>query len=519
MYIFISHCVRDNDGRDVKNDKETFVNLLENNGFIVFDYAYRPGRLNNWRAEIKLQLCNSSALVYFAKQWPEPDPGVVLLEMGAAYMMGIPIWLFSREGYQPNQPIFSGYSERFSPALIDSADIVHENAEELLGKLRAPLERRNDDAGRAFQTLTDVFIRHKEPARDSSLDKTAIIMESIHVALRDRDRNGLGLRRLVDKDTYQQVSGYWRIPSHQVIVAVKKPGSDHKCSIRAWRYKDKRWQAEGEFTINSELSHLLDGIHTIGYVACVSGVCILVGNNGEWWLFTKDTAKQVTAPDELKRASRRTCIHSLDNGVSGFFADGRFYRIDLSNNRICVEPTYRTSVVLDDFYLPPSADAPARLATIHGAKGCTALVKGGRVEAIGNSDADEQMGGMYHFGDKLSLGTWKPISRPEVLRSLRTQSIQADNFNEIRTNDQLNWLSNKDAFEWYRAFISEYRQSFTLASCYYNDLSTGPVIYECDDEHLDLFEENLDRLVYHKLDLKWEKKRRDQLWEVIGTRV
>jgi len=510
-YVFLSHCVRAEDNEAVIQ-KRNLIDYLEGRGFGVFDYRERPGESRDWLNEIREQFLNCGCVIYFARKWPEDDPGVVMIEVGAALLVGRPFFIYSPNGRR-GEP-FADYSKGLCHAVAASREIVCTTVAELEPMLTG-IARKASGKETPFMVLTQAFLRNHWGANLSRFRATQAVMRALVAT-------GPGLLKLRPLTTEHAVVGCWRVPHADALIFVK---GDAMATVETARFEQDHWTRI--VTINPTLSvvELLRRVYSVGVLR--GQTYLLLKNDNGWSLISHDGETSLSPPAELSTALRRTYLTTEPGSELPFFyADGIGYRIRAAAGRIELAEDSEARVP-EDFVASLSPSLPARLAHIHGLDGAQALTSGGRVEGFPHS---KNAPGFWLHGTTLELGMWCTVSCGEILRQLL---IQGDGFRKL-PEKKLNLMEDDaahigakviksvimDDFDWLLGLLHRINPEFRdlLGSYYYTHDELSP-LFLLPSFTMGVLTPEIPPergLGYYRLDLRWDMGLRSRLWSILG---
>lgn len=509
-YVFVSHCVRPGDPAGFVQSKRELIDFLEENGFGVFDYVERPGSWRDWLDEIREQLSSCGCVVYFAKQWPEDNPGVVMIELGAAVVMGKPVFIYC-PGPRPGDP-FTDYSAGLCSAINSQREIVFEKLPPLLPKLQG-VHRKKTDAGEqaAIVTLTEAFFG-KAGGETSPLRTTRNVFRALLQA------DPLHLKPVV---TLNAVQGMWSMPSARAVITVKSSGNG--TSMQPFVHEGNDWAQHEMLRTGGSAPDVLHQVYSIGFSASLHRSWVLLCEGAKWRFITQGADHEVSAPSGLERSIRRTFIaEHPDSRRLVFYADGEAFEINPGECSIKRCPAdHMSAVVADDFLGNSDSRLPRRLAKVHGTtRGC-AFLSGGRAEAY-LADAGGVVPGCWFHGEQVQLGAWEPADSGALLRCLLPEhnpwfSVQ-DRAREVSQGGYSNLPSTlQDEFDWLLQLLRRVDPTFTeLTALSYNQNENEPALLLPAVRGSCLSPQKTAQPGYHRLALTWTNELRRRLWEVAG---
>lgn len=515
MYVFISNCVKEKEPADAAAvaAKLEVVRALEAAGCGVFDYRERPGSAPTWMEDIRQHILNSGCMIYFAKRWPEPDPGVCLIELGAAKINSLPIYIFSLEGYKKEVPIFNEYSSRLADALTVAQGLVFKEVAPLVERIqRRASESKSVDS--PFVLLTTAFVRGGALQPASNLDQTSAVLTAILDAMVPAEKGGLGLRRIKTQSSHPGTFGYWRIPALSSVIALRDRGPQNGSILSHYTFSDGAWLNSGDFSATESPQTLLDAVYSLGPVLHDDQVCLLCWQSGKWRLLGRKLDLQLEGPAGLESAIRRTCLSRFAGGRCGFFADGEFFEIITTGATPAISKAPAPDVLPDEYYSPPGTQAPARIAPIAGGAGLTALLHRGRAEAILR---ETFAGAILHSAGDLHLGLWEEIPVQDLLRCFRINGTISmtgayPGFTQVSATEP------PAALGCYWRCLQKLNPNYTIGcGTYFNGAHAAPVLLEVDlAGTINPFCDPVPAAGVHQLDLKWCNELREKLRKVIS---
>lgn len=514
-YVFLSHCVRptDQDPERTLQQKRELIEYLEGRGFGVFDYAERPGGHRDWMNEIREQFLNCGCVIYFAKQWPEDDPGVVMIEVGAALLVGRPFLIYSPNGRR-GEP-FSGYSQGLCHAVSASREIVCSRLEELAPKLTS-IARSPRGKPSPFIVLTNAFLR-KDWHENYGLSK----FHATQTVMRALLETGHRLLKLEPESTQNAVAGCWRIPHAAALVFLR---GDTAATVETAVFENGNWRRQASVNTQLPAVGILDQLYSAGVHS--DQTLLLLKAGSDWSLLTQTGHTPLTVPPELNRAVRRTnIVTEPGSDLPVFYADGACYRIRPGDGRIEQAPD-SSATVPEDFAASLSATLHARLAHIHGLNGPQALIAGGRAEGF---TLPGQAPGFWFYGDTLQLGTWKPIPPGDTVRQFL---IDPDGFRQVSPGDIVaiereakhigaRHLESRTApeFDWLLSLLQQINPDVLDHSgthYTYDQLAPIALIPSLTMGVLTREVPKGRGAGYYRFDLAWTAELRQRLWSILG---
>lgn len=518
-YVFISHCVRPGDPEKVRRDKRELIRCLEEHSFGVFDYAERPGNWRDWMDEIRQQFMNCGCVIYFAKKWPEDNPGVVMIELGAALIADKPFFI-----YRPDKcsgPAFEGYSGGLCAAISAEREIVFSHTEELLPRLRGVHQRRFASGSTAndYLTLTETFFHRRgaPPGSESALRMTQLVLRTLW-------QHRSALRQLSKDQTLRGVCGLWSVPPARALVTVKR--SDAGTTMQPSEYRQGNWRHHQTLSAPLPPEDILRTVYTIGFSATKGCSWLLLSSKENWRFITQGADVLLRVPDKLKASIRRTFI--VEHGEPAqlvFFADGMPFAIRPKPGEIIdLTPQEAPAESPGDFVGSASSATPARLAHIHGLHEAQALLAGGRAEGFPTVEGENAPGLWFHE-DMVQLGAWKHISSEGLLNCLLVPGQAFGELMNLEDEQRAAGMSaitkeQRPDFDWFEQLLRDVNPEVRdLAGVFYNGQEPAPLLLAHAITQGVIKPEKPQRPGYYRFDVSWSPELRQRLWEVTGHGV
>lgn len=492
MRVFVSHCLKIGDSLEYSAWKLKLIEALERRGHSVYDYVERPIYQRNWAEEVKLQLQYCDCVVYFAKRWPEPEPGVCAMELAAAQVLGKPILIFSpQNSSSPHSPFLSEGFSGISKALHHPANRVFKSEEDLCKTLQTLPVSRESQRERAFRVLEQSLLEHTSASHD--FRQVVSLLDCLQIASKSEEDGGLALQLMRVTDSQSDVLGYFVIPDSSTVLAIR---SDHsgKTRVCPFQYNNTTWNSKGEYLLDEDVPQTLDKIYTAGIVHDTPYL-LLVDQQNVTCFVGKD--KTTSIDPNLQKRSRRTVIQQLDldgHKCIGFYADGVVYTIEANGH--VEEQSKQARNIPPDFLVPSQAQSKASLKAIYGMQDRLVYSAGGRVDAVQQLPADAAIGAIAWKDNELRLGYWQSIDSEKLWKTVLVDPqgfIPEHLFNDSNYSD--------DA----PREVSGLLEDFGLIKCYYWQAAENQpavILRDCDSNHR-IIDRHDWKPGYHCLSFAW----------------